>query len=84
MAELMGKGVLGDKTGGGFFGKDDGGNRIVLDPKTRSTSRRLRSRVPDLTSSTTISNLHRVGRYEEGMQAFLRRPTGTTRPSRAR
>ena len=36
MADLMAKGVLGRKTGGGFFGKDDAGDRIVLDPKTQN------------------------------------------------
>ena len=70
MAELMDKGVLGRKTGGGFFGKDDGGGRIVLDPKTQKYSPKSAVARPDLAFIDTISNLHRVGRYVDGMKAF--------------
>jgi 3-hydroxyacyl-CoA dehydrogenase len=70
MADLMGKGVLGNKTGGGFFGKDDAGNRMVLDPKTQKYVAKASIARPDLAFIDTISNLHRVGRYVEGMQAF--------------
>ena len=70
MAELMEKGVLGRKTGGGFFGKDDGGGRIVLDPKTQKYSPKSAVARPDLAFIDTISNLHRVGRYVDGMKAF--------------
>jgi hypothetical protein len=70
MAELMEKGVLGRKTGGGFFGKDDGGGRIVLDPETQKYVSKSSIKRPDLAFIDTISNLHRVGRYEDGMKAF--------------
>jgi len=70
MAELMEKGVLGRKTGGGFFGKDDGGGRIVLDPKTQKYSPKSAVARPDLAFIDTSSNLHRVGRYVDGMKAF--------------
>ena len=70
MADLMEKGVLGRKTGGGFFGKDDGGNRIVLDPKTQKYNPKSSVARPDLAFIDTISNLHRVGRYVDGMKAF--------------
>ena len=70
MADLMAKGVLGRKTGAGFFGKDDGGQRIVLDPKTRKYVPKASISRPDLSFIDEIANLHRVGRYVEGMQAF--------------
>ena len=70
MADLMAKGVLGRKTGAGFFGKDDGGQRIVLDPKTQKYVPKSSISRPDLGFIDEIANLHRVGRYVEGMQAF--------------
>jgi len=70
MADLMAKGVLGRKSGGGFFGKDDAGNRIVLEPKTQKYVAKSSVARPDLAFIDTISNLHRVGRYVDGMQAF--------------
>jgi len=70
MADLMAKGVLGRKTGAGFFGKDDAGERIVLDPKTRKYLPKSSISRPELPFIEEISELHRVGRYREGMQAF--------------
>jgi len=70
MADLMSKGVLGLKTGAGFFGKDDGGQRIVLDPKTRKYVAKSSVSRPDLGFIEEVANLHRVGRYVDGMQAF--------------
>ncbi len=70
MADLMAKGVLGRKTGGGFFGKDDAGGRIVLDPKTQNYAAKSSLPRPDLSFIDEISNLHRVGRYVDGMRAF--------------
>lgn len=70
MADLMTKGVLGRKTGGGFFGKDDSGERIVLDPKTQKYVPKSSISRPDLAFIDTISNLHRIGRYVDGMRAF--------------
>lgn len=70
MSDLMEKGVLGRKTGGGFFGKDDSGNRVVLDPKTQKYVAKSSISRPDLAFIDTISNLHRVGRYVDGMNAF--------------
>ena len=70
MADLMAKGVLGMKSGGGFFGQDDSGERLVLDPKTQKYVPKKSVSRPDLAFVDTISNLHRVGRYVDGMQAF--------------
>jgi len=71
MADLMDKGVLGRKTGAGFFGKDDAGERIVLDPKTRKYVPKSSIARPDLRFIDEISNLHYMGRYVDGMRAFV-------------
>ena len=70
MTELMEKGVLGQKSGAGFFGRDDAGDPIVLDPKTRKYGPKSAVPRPDLSFIEEISRLHYVGRYREGMQAF--------------
>lgn len=70
MASLMEKGVLGNKSGGGFFGKDDNGDPVVLDPKTQAYVARSSVSRPELDFIDHISMLHRVGRYEDGMQMF--------------
>ena len=70
MTELMEKGVLGQKSGAGFFGRDDAGDPIVLDPKTRKYGPKSAIPRPDLSFVEEISRLHHVGRYREGMQAF--------------
>ncbi|MGB5811802.1 MAG: 3-hydroxyacyl-CoA dehydrogenase family protein [Polyangiales bacterium] len=70
MADLMAKGVLGRKTGAGFFGKDDAGAKIVLDPKTQKYVSKESVSRPDISFIDEIARLHGVGRYREGMQAF--------------
>ena len=70
MADLMAKGVLGQKTGAGFFGQGDAGEPIVLDPATRKYSPKSALVRPELNFIEEISRLHHVGRYREGMQAF--------------
>ena len=70
MADLMEKGVLGRKTGAGFFGKDDSGNRIVLDPKTQKYVPQTSVGRPNLGFIEEVANLHRLGRYVDGMRVF--------------
>lgn len=70
MAKLMEQGVLGNKSGGGFF-KRDGKKRLVLDPKTGNYAPEEDIKLPELGYIDEVSALHRDGRYEEGMQAFL-------------
>ncbi len=70
MARLIEQGVLGGKTGGGFFKRDDAGEALVLDPKTGSYVPKRSLARPDLGFIDEISQLHRVGRYQEGMRAF--------------
>lgn len=71
MAKLMEKGVLGNKTGGGFF-KKDGKKRLVLDPATGAYKPESEIVLPDLGYIAEVAALHRDGRYKEGMQVFLK------------
>lgn len=70
MARLMEKGVLGNKSGGGFFRKD-GKTRLVLDPATGDYTPETEIELPDLSYIDQVAALHRDGRYQEGMQVFL-------------
>ena len=70
MAKLMEKGVLGNKTGGGFF-KKEGKTRLVLDPRTGDYRPESEIALPDLDYIDQVAALHRDGRYREGMQVFL-------------
>lgn len=70
MARLMEKGVLGNKSGGGFF-KKDGKKRLVLDPATGAYRPEAEIVLPDLGYVAEVAALHRDGRYREGMQVFL-------------
>ena len=74
MAKLMEQGVLGRKTGKGFFGKDDSGERIVLDPKTLSYVSKSSISRPEMPFIEEISELHRFGQYEQAMKAFAAAP----------
>ncbi len=69
MARGLERGVLGDKSGGGFF-KKDGKARLVLDPKTGNYQAEADVRLPDLSYIDEIARLHREGRYADAMQAF--------------
>jgi len=71
MAKLMEKGVLGNKSGGGFY-KKDGKKRLVLDPATGEYIPEEDIELPDLSYIDEVAALHRDGRYKEGMQVFLR------------
>lgn len=70
MADLMEKGVLGNKSGAGFF-KRDGKTRLVLDPATGDYTAESEIALPDLSYIDRVAALHRDGRYAEGMQVFL-------------
>lgn len=70
MARLMAKGVLGNKSGGGFF-KKDGKKRLVLDPATGAYKPEAEIALPELDYIAQVAALHRDGRYREGMQVFL-------------
>ncbi len=70
MAKLMDKGVLGNKSGGGFFGKD-GKTKLALDIASGDYKPVSEIALPDLGYIDDVSNLYAQGRYEEGMQVFL-------------
>ena len=58
----MEKGVLGNKTGGGFFWKD-GKTRLALDPKSGDYKPEAEIALPDLDYIDEVSHLHREARY---------------------
>jgi 3-hydroxyacyl-CoA dehydrogenase len=70
MAKLMDKGVLGNKTGGGFF-KRDGKTRLVLDIASGDYKPVAEIALPDLGYIDDVAALYGQGRYQEGMQVFL-------------
>ena len=70
MAKLMDKGVLGDKTGAGFF-KRDGKTQLALDVASGDYTPVDDIKLPDLSYVDGVAHLYAQGRYEEGMQVFL-------------
>ena len=70
MATLMGKGVLGNKSGGGFF-KKDGKTRLALNPTTGDYTPESEIALPDLGYIDEVAHLYSMARYKEGLQLFL-------------
>jgi 3-hydroxyacyl-CoA dehydrogenase len=66
----MGRGVLGNKSGGGFF-KREGKTQLALDPGTGDYRPVAELRLPKLDYIARVAALHAVGRYKEGYEAFL-------------
>ena len=71
MAALMDKGVMGDKSGGGFFKKGPDKSKLALDPKTGDYKPVSEFKLPDLEYIEDVSRLYNEGRYREGLQIFL-------------
>ena len=71
MDRLMEKGVLGNKTGRGFFYRDEEKKQHVLDPATGDYRPVSEITLPDLGYIDAVSALYAEGRYREGMQVFL-------------
>ena len=70
MAKAMQRGVLGNKSGAGFF-KRDGKTQLVLDPVSGDYRPVAEQKLPKLDFIDRVAALHAVGRYAEGYQAFL-------------
>lgn len=70
MADLMEKGVLGNKSGAGFF-KKDGKLRLALDVASGDYKPVDEIKLPNLDYIDEIAFLYAQGRYEEGMAVFL-------------
>jgi 3-hydroxyacyl-CoA dehydrogenase len=73
MASLIAKGVLGSKSGAGFFKKVDR-TLLALDPKSGDYRPMAEMKLPDLGYIAPIAALHRDGRYREAMKLFARAP----------
>lgn len=70
MAKLIEKGVLGNKTKGGFF-KKDGKTRLVLDPVSGDYKPEAEIKLPDLSYIDDVATLYAQARYTEGLHTFL-------------
>jgi 3-hydroxyacyl-CoA dehydrogenase len=70
MDKLMERGVMGNKTGRGFFMKEDK-IRHVLDPVSGDYKPESEFTVPDLGYIDEVSALHRDGRYRDALAVFL-------------
>jgi len=71
MDHLMERGVLGNKTGRGFFWRDEQKRQHALDPATGDYRPVSELRLPDLAYIDDVASLYSEGRYAEGMQIFL-------------
>jgi 3-hydroxyacyl-CoA dehydrogenase len=71
MDQLMERGVLGNKTGRGFFYRDDEKKRHVLHPDSGDYTPLEEVKLPDLGYIDDVASLYAEGRYPEGMQIFL-------------
>jgi 3-hydroxyacyl-CoA dehydrogenase len=70
MRKLMEKGVLGNKSGSGFFKR--GEEKLALDIDTGEYVPAKQAKLPDLSFIRKIANLHRVGEYRRAMEEFVR------------
>jgi 3-hydroxyacyl-CoA dehydrogenase len=74
MDKLMERGVMGDKTGRGFFWMDEEKRRHALDPVSGTYKPEAEITLPDLSYIDAVARLHEEGRYREGMALFLKAP----------
>src|SRR4030095_16291238 len=70
MDKLMEKGVLGNKTGRGFF-KKEGKVRHVLEPVSGNYRPASEVNLPALSYIADVAHLYSQARYAEGIQVFL-------------
>ncbi len=73
MATLIDSGVLGRKTGGGFFAKGDEGN-MVLVPATGDYVPEASVTIPDMPHVAQIADMYAQARYVEGLQILVDAP----------
>jgi 3-hydroxyacyl-CoA dehydrogenase len=73
MASLIAKGTLGNKSGRGFFKKEEE-VRLVLDPKRGEYVPVHEVKLPKLEYIEAVTALHRDGRYREAMRALVEAP----------
>ncbi len=79
MAKLMGQGVLGNKSGGGFF-RRDGKTRQVLDPATGDYRPESEVALPDLGYIDAIASTPPPGALSRGAARTFWPPRETKRP----
>jgi len=71
MDKLMERGVMGNKTGRGFFYRDEEKKRHVLDPASGNYRPESDIELPSLDYIDAVAALYNEGRYKEGMEIFL-------------
>ncbi len=74
MDELIANGVLGRKTGGGFFKRGKDKQKLVLDPKSGDYVPESSVKLPDLAFIDEIAALHRYGDYRQAMAKLVAAP----------
>jgi 3-hydroxyacyl-CoA dehydrogenase len=70
MARAMQRGVLGNKSGGGFW-KREGKAQLALDLASLAYRPLAEWKLPKLDFIARVAACHQVGRYAEGLEAFL-------------
>lgn len=73
MAKMIDNGVLGNKTGAGFF-KRDGKTRLVLDVASGEYVDPSTIEMPDLSYVNEVADLYAQGRYKEGLAILMDAP----------
>ncbi len=73
MAKMIDNGVLGNKTGAGFF-KRDGKTRLVLDVASGEYVDPSTIEMPDLSYVNQVADLYAQGRYKEGLAILMDAP----------
>lgn len=74
MDELVAKGVLGRKSGGGFFKRDKDKRALVLDPRRGDYVPVAEVKLPDLSFIDEVAALHRYGSYRAALANLLAAP----------
>jgi len=74
MQGLIERGVLGSKSGGGFFKRAEDRSRLVLDINSGEYRPASEIKLPDLPFIADIVFLHSIGEYRKGMELFLQAP----------
>jgi 3-hydroxyacyl-CoA dehydrogenase len=71
MQKLIDQGVLGTKSGGGFFKRDADKQKLVLDIATGEYKPASEVKLPELPFVKEVAFLHSIGDYKRGMECFL-------------
>ncbi len=71
MRQLIGKGTLGRKSGGGFFKRDADKQTLVLEPASGRYLPLREVKLPDLSFIDRVAALHRIGDYRGALGELM-------------